>query len=431
MSTPTAPMRVTATSAHWSEWDRLKWTPDAPPLGSDGFARGAVLEGQRFGRASDLGAEDRRSAARPATNRRRWRSKTNRAARAVSSLDSSAAPASASGASRSISHIRTPGCTSGKAVAIGVIIEWRVLPRAHPIFDAVLVVSFGGPGGLEDIRPFLANVLRGRRVAPERVEAGGAPLRAVRRRLADHGDHQAPGARACEQRLARAGHPLPVYVGMRNWHPLLADTLRDMHQAGVRRAVGFIAAAQHSYSSCQQYRENVAAARAELRAQSDADVEVTFVDSWFAHPGFVAANAAHVRSARARLPAGVAAGARLVFTAHSIPAAMAERSRYREQLAESARLVAEAAEFSDHALVYQSRSGRPEDPWLGPDVCDYLARRARGGLAGRRSVSDRLRVRPHRGALRPRPRSGGGVPRNQACRWRAPKPSTTTPSSWT
>jgi protoporphyrin/coproporphyrin ferrochelatase len=260
-----------------------------------------------------------------------------------------------------------------------VIIEWRVLPRAHPVFEAVLVVSFGGPGGLEDIRPFLANVLRGRRVAPERVEAvarhyelfgGVSPIAEITRRQ----------AQGLEERLARAGHPLPVYVGMRNWHPLLADTLRDMHRAGIRRAVGFIAAAQHSYSSCQQYRENVAAARAELRAQANADVEVTFVESWFAHPGFVAANAAHVRSARARLPAGVAAGARLVFTAHSIPAAMAERSRYREQLAESARLVAEAAGFSDHALTYQSRSGRPEDPWLGPDVCDYLRDARAAGL---------------------------------------------------
>ncbi len=153
-----------------------------------------------------------------------------------------------------------------------------------------------------------------------------------------------------------------------------------MHRAGVRRAVGFIAAAQHSYSSCQQYRENVMAARAELRAQANADVEVTFVDSWFAHPGFVAANAAHVQKARARLPAAVASQARLVFTAHSIPTAMAERSRYREQLAESARLVADAAGFPDYALVYQSRSGRPEDPWLGPDVCDYLRDARAAGL---------------------------------------------------
>jgi ferrochelatase len=144
-----------------------------------------------------------------------------------------------------------------------------------------------------------------------------------------------------------------------------------MHADGARRAIGFIAAAQHSYSSCQQYKENVVAARAELRGEGG-DVEVTYVGSWFQHPGFVEANAAHVRDALVRLPEPLRASARLVFTAHSIPLSMAERSRYREQLGESAALVARAAGLTDWALVYQSRSGRPEDPWLEPDVCDYL-----------------------------------------------------------
>jgi len=166
---------------------------------------------------------------------------------------------------------------------------------------------------------------------------------------------------------------------MRNWHPYLADTLREMHAAGVRRAVGFIAAAQHSYSSCQQYRENVAAARAELRAQG-ADVEVTFVGSWFDHPGFVQANAAHVRAALARLDPPLQDAARLVCTAHSIPVPMARRSRYEAQLRESSRLVAEAAGLRDWELVYQSRSGRPEDPWLGPDVGEYLRAARADGL---------------------------------------------------
>lgn len=247
-------------------------------------------------------------------------------------------------------------------------------------FDSVLIVSFGGPQGRDDIRPFLANVLRGRRVAPERVEevaghyqlfGGVSPITELTRRQAD-------GLRA---RLAAAGSPLPVFVGMRNWHPYLADTLVEMHEAGFRRAIGFIAAAQHSYSSCQQYRENVAAARATLRERTGGDVDVTFVGSWFDHPGFIAANAAHVRAALARLPADVRDRTRLVGTAHSIPLPMAERTRYREQLETSLRLVAEAAGMPDWTLVYQSRSGRPEDPWLEPDVCDYLRHAHAEGLA--------------------------------------------------
>lgn len=247
------------------------------------------------------------------------------------------------------------------------------------IFDSVLIVSFGGPQGLDDIRPFLANVLRGRRVAPERVElvaqhyelfGGVSPITAITHLQAD----------GLRDRLTAAGHPLPVYVGMRNWHPLLPDTLRAMHAAGARRAVGLIAAAQHSYSSCQQYRENVAAARAELRA-GHGDVDVTFTGSWFDHPQFIAANAAHVREALDRLPAEVRGAARLVGTAHSIPTPMAGRSRYREQLVESLRLVAAAAGIAEWALVYQSRSGRPEDPWLEPDVRDYLREEHAKGLA--------------------------------------------------
>jgi protoporphyrin/coproporphyrin ferrochelatase len=239
------------------------------------------------------------------------------------------------------------------------------------MFDAVLIVSFGGPQGMADIRPFLANVLRGRRVPPERVEevahhyehfGGVSPITELTRQ-------QASGLQA---RLAEAGLPLPVYVGMRNWHPYLADTLREMSDAGIRRAIGLIAAAQHSFSSCQQYKENVADARETLRASGRPDIDVTWVESWFDHPLFVETNAAHVSVARSRLPAGLQSIARLIFTAHSIPTPMADASRYREQLHAGAALVAERAGMPDWALVYQSRSGRPQDPWLEPDICDYL-----------------------------------------------------------
>jgi ferrochelatase len=245
-------------------------------------------------------------------------------------------------------------------------------------FDSVLLISFGGPQGLADIRPFLANVLRGRRVPPERVEqvahhyelfGGVSPLTEITMRQ---------GA-SLSAALAAAGEPLPVYVGMRNWDPYLADTLRAMFAAGHRNAIGFIAAAHHSYSSCQQYRENVIAARQQVR-RDGIDVGVTYVGSWFDHPLFVRANADHVREALARLPESSRADARLVFTAHSIPMEMAARSRYREQLQESARLVAADVGIANWALVFQSRSGRPQDPWLEPDICDYLRAEHATGL---------------------------------------------------
>lgn len=238
-------------------------------------------------------------------------------------------------------------------------------------FDAVLLISFGGPQGLDDIRPFLANVLRGRRIPPERVEevahhyelfGGVSPL-------TEYTERQAEGLR---QRLAASGTPLPVYVGMRNWTPYLADTLAEMSRAGVTRALGFILAAQSSYSSCEQYKENVLDARQSLRDQGMRDVEITYVSGWHTHDGFVAANADHVRAARETLPESLRNHARLIFTAHSIPVDMAGRSKYAEQLLDSAREVARTTDSPDWTLVYQSRSGRPQDPWLEPDICDYL-----------------------------------------------------------
>jgi ferrochelatase len=242
-------------------------------------------------------------------------------------------------------------------------------------FDAVLVIAFGGPKGPDDVRPFLANVLRGRRVPPERVDevahhyelfGGVSPITELTER-------QAKGLAA---RLAARGTPLPVYVGMRNWHPYLADTLAEMSRAGVRRAIGFIAAAQRSYSSDTQYRENVAAAREAVAQQGLPDVDITYVPGWHAHPDFIAAVADNVAAALARLPGDVRDRAEIVFTAHSIPESMPGQAEYRAQFEESSRLVALSRPF---ACVYQSRSGRPEDPWLGPDVCDYLRQaKARG-----------------------------------------------------
>jgi ferrochelatase len=159
---------------------------------------------------------------------------------------------------------------------------------------------------------------------------------------------------------------------MRNWHPLLSDTIQKMAADGVKRAIGFICAAHRSYSSCTQYRQNVVDARAEIVAAGMHDVEVTYVGDWHAHSGFIEANARHILVARDTLPEPVREQARVIFTAHSIPTTMTGAERYRSQLMESAALVANRLGLNDWTLVYQSRSGRPGDPWLEPDICDYL-----------------------------------------------------------
>ena len=246
-------------------------------------------------------------------------------------------------------------------------------------FDAVLLIGFGGPQGREDIRPFLQNVLRARRIPPARFEAvvqhyelfdGVSPLTEITMR-------QAAGLRT---RLAADGLQLPVYVGMRNWHPFLDDTLSEMALAGVQHNLGIILAAQHCYSSCGQYKQNVSQALSEPRNQKTAELKVTYVAGWHDHQGFVAANAECIRDALDTLPAALRQEARLVFTAHSIPQAMARVSRYEEELRESAALVAQHVGCKDWALAFQSRSGRPGDPWLEPDICDYLRAEVKTGL---------------------------------------------------
>jgi len=246
-------------------------------------------------------------------------------------------------------------------------------------FDAVLLVAFGGPQGPADVRPFLENVLRGRRVSPERIDevahhyerfGGVSPLTELTMKQ----------ARALEAALRDRGVPLPVHVGMRNWHPFLPDTLNDMARAGVRRAIGLLAAAQRSYSGCLQYKENVRDARLAVSGGGARPPEIVYVADWHEHPGFIEANAEHIRAAFDRLPPDRRDRARLVFTAHSIPVSMAARYPYEANLRASAEMIAKAVGRDDWTLVYQSRSGRPEDPWLAPDVCDYLVEERQRGL---------------------------------------------------
>jgi ferrochelatase len=240
-------------------------------------------------------------------------------------------------------------------------------------FDALLVVSFGGPEGMDDVMPFLENVTRGRNVPPERLDEvahhyalfdGVSPINAQNRALIE----------ALGPELAAHGIELPIYFGNRNWHPFLADTLREMAEDGVERALAFFTSAYSSYSGCRQYREDLFNAQQQVGRGAP---EVLRTRSFFNHPGWIEANADHVRRAIADLDGG--GGPHLAFTAHSIPLAMARACRYVDQLRESSRLVAESVGCADWELVYQSRSGPPHVPWLGPDIIDHLAAaRSRG-----------------------------------------------------
>ena len=236
------------------------------------------------------------------------------------------------------------------------------------VYDAVLLVSFGGPDGPDDVMPFLENVLRGRNVPRERMLevaehyqhfGGKSPINEQNRALLD----------AVRGELDARGPHLPIYWGNRNWHPLLTDTLREMADAGVKRALAFVTSAYSSYSGCRQYRENIAAACAAL---GDRAPQVDKIRVFFNHPGFVGPMAARVRQALDRFPEPSRPQVPVLFTAHSIPMSMAEGCRYVKQLTEASQLVAEQAGANRWELVYQSRSGPPTQPWLAPDVCDRI-----------------------------------------------------------
>ena len=264
-------------------------------------------------------------------------------------------------------------------------------------FDAIVLVSFGGPEGPDDVMPFLENVTRGRNVPRERLLdvahhyelfGGVSPINEQNRAL----------IAALEPELRRRGVDLPIYFGNRNWHPFLADTMRQMTDDGIGRALAVFTSAFSSYSGCRQYREDLFNAQ---RAAGPGAPEVPRARMFFNHPGFVAANVDRVRDALAELDVD---DVHIAFTAHSIPSAMAANCAYEAQLREAARLVAEEVGVGDWAVAYQSRSGSPQVPWLEPDIGDHLRAAARARRAGRRDLADRLRLRPPRGALRPRRR---------------------------
>ena len=258
-------------------------------------------------------------------------------------------------------------------------------------FDALLLVSFGGPEGMEEVIPFLENVLRGRNVPRERMLSvarhyelfgGVSPINQANRDL----------IAALKRELEEHGPSLPIYWGNRNWHPLLPDTLRQMANDGVTNALAFVTSGYSSYSSCRQYLENISAAQAAVGPDAP---RVEKLRVFYKHPLFIEANVDHIRAASSQLQDPAAA--HLVFTAHSIPESMAVNCDYVSQLAHTGALIAREVQFANWHLVYQSRSGSPVQPWLGPDVCEHLrALRAEGVrsvvLAPIGFVSDHMEV---------------------------------------
>jgi protoporphyrin/coproporphyrin ferrochelatase len=235
-------------------------------------------------------------------------------------------------------------------------------------YDALLIVSFGGPEGMAEVMPFLENVLRGKNVPMERMRAvahhyelfnGVSPINSQNRAL----------IAALEKELAVEGPHLPIYWGNRNWHPLLSDTLRQMADDGIKRALAFFTSAYSSYSGCRQYREDIERAQAQVGSNAP---QIEKLRAFYNHPGFIEPNVENLRAALEQIPANRRERTEIAFTAHSIPLAMAVNCEYEAQLQETCRLVAEGSGHKHWRLVFQSRSGPPQQPWLEPDICAYL-----------------------------------------------------------
>jgi protoporphyrin/coproporphyrin ferrochelatase len=238
-------------------------------------------------------------------------------------------------------------------------------------YDALLVVSFGGPEGMDDVIPFLENVLRGRNVPRERMLSvakhyemfdGVSPINQQNRNL----------IAALKRELERNGPQLPIYWGNRNWHPMLVDTVRRMTDDGIQNALAFVTSAYSSYSSCRQYLENISDAQSQVGPNAP---RIEKLRPFYNHPLFIEANVDNVRAALEQV-----GDAQLVFTAHSIPESMAANCDYAMQLAETGSLIARELNVENWKLVYQSRSGSPMQPWLGPDVLECLKSLASEGI---------------------------------------------------
>jgi protoporphyrin/coproporphyrin ferrochelatase len=241
--------------------------------------------------------------------------------------------------------------------------------------DAVLLIAFGGPTAPAEIRPFLDNVSRGRRIPPERLDVVAHHYEQMPGGRSPLNDLTTAQARALAASLARAGRALPVFVGMRNWHPFLHDTLAEMAAAGARRALGIILSPFRVEASWERYMQDVAQAR----ERTPGAPEVVFAPAWSRHPRFIAAVTDRARVVFDAIPAARRDWTPLVFTAHSVPVAMADHSPYVEDFSEAASAVTRALAHPRWSVAYQSRSGSAHDRWLEPDIGEVVRTLAADG----------------------------------------------------
>ena len=235
-------------------------------------------------------------------------------------------------------------------------------------YDALIVVSFGGPNGPDDVLPFLENVVRGKGVPKARLMevvehyqhfGGKSPINEQNLALIE----------ALKTELAECGPQLPIYFGNRNWAPFLPDTLKQMKDDGIQKAIAFFTSGFSCYSGCRQYRENILEAQKEV---GEGAPKVDLLRKFYNHPGFIEAMADLASQKVQSLSESSQNHNKALFTAHSIPQVMADHCHYEKQLTEACQLIAGQANLKDWELVYQSRSGPPQVPWLEPDVCDRM-----------------------------------------------------------
>lgn len=243
-------------------------------------------------------------------------------------------------------------------------------------YDALIIVSFGGPEGMDDVMPFLENVVRGKNVPADRLSTiahhydifgGVSPINGQNREL----------KKLLERKFDSMGIKLPVYWGNRNWKPYLKDTILEMKSHGIKNALAFVTSAYGSYSGCRQYLENIEQARKEV---GEGAPQIHKLPAFFNNPNFIQVNVKNIQEQIEKLPANEKKFFHIAFTAHSIPTSMSQTSPYLLQLQRTCQAVAQKLRTQNWKLVFQSRSGPPTVPWLDPDISEHLETLAKQGF---------------------------------------------------